>query len=77
MRGSARERVADVREPEIREYWPSDETFRYSPISSPISHRRFEEVSRYLHFINNDELPAWESPGFHRLQRVNPVIDSL
>ena len=66
-----------VREPEIRDYWSSDQIFHYSPIAKSISCRRFEEISRYLHFVNNDELPARGSPGFHRLQRVKPVIDSL
>ena len=66
-----------VREPEIRDYWSNDETFHYSPIASRISRLRFEEISRYLHFVDNRQLPARGTPEHHRLQRVKPVIDTL
>ena len=66
-----------VREPEIRDYWSNDETFHYSPIADRISRLRFEEISRYLHFVDNTQLPARGTPGHHRLQRVKPMIDAL
>ena len=66
-----------VREPEIRDYWSNDDTFHYSPVAGRISRLRFEEISRYLHFVNNRQLPARGTPGHHRLQRVKPMIDAL
>ena len=66
-----------VREPEIRDYWSNDDTFHYSPVAGRISRHRFEEISRYLHFVDNRQLPARGTPGHHRLQRVKPVIDSI
>ena len=66
-----------VREPEIRDYWSKDDTFRYRPISERISRKRFEEISRYLHFVDKEALPARGSPGYHRLQRVKPVLDTV
>ena len=66
-----------VREPEIRDYWSSDDVFHYSPIAGRISRIRFEEMSWYLHFVNIEELPLCGSPMYHRLQRVKPVIDAL
>ena len=66
-----------VRMPEIRDYWSKDPTFRHSPIAEKISRKRFEEILRYLHFVDNRSLPARGDPGYHRLQRVKPVVDAL
>ena len=66
-----------VKEPEIRDYWTKDPTFSYHPISDKISRKRFEEISRYLHFVNTDLLPKRGQRGYHRLQRVKPVIEML
>ena len=66
-----------VKEPEIRDYWSKDDIFRYGAISERISRKRFEEISRYLHFVDREALPARGSPGYHRLQRVKPVVDAV
>ena len=66
-----------VKEPEIPDYWAKDPTFSYHPISDKISRKRFEEISRYLHFVNTDLLPKRGQRGYHRLQRVKPVIEML
>ena len=66
-----------VKEPEIRDYWAKDPIFAYHPIADRISRRRFEEISRYLHFTNTDLLPKHGQDGYHRLQRVKPIIDAL
>ena len=54
-----------------------DPIFAYHPIADKISRRRFEEISRYLHFTNTDLLPKHGQEGYHRLQRVKPIIDTL
>ena len=61
----------------IRDYWSTDDVFHYAPIASRISWHRFEEMSRYLYFVNNRELPPRGSPTYHRLQCVKPVVDAL
>ena len=66
-----------VKEPEIWDYWAKDPTFSYHPISDKISRKRFEEISRYLHFVNTDLLPKRGQRGYHRLQWVKPVIEML
>ena len=66
-----------VREPEIRDYWSNDDIFHYNPIASRISRVRFEEISRYHHFVNKRQLPARGSPSYHRLQYVKPLVDAL
>jgi len=60
--------------PEIRDYWSKDEKLHYSPVADRISRRRFEEISRYLHFADNATLPARGEDGYERLQKVQPII---
>jgi len=60
--------------PEIRDYWSKDEKLHYSPVADRISRRRFEEISRYLHFADNTTLPARGEDGYERLQKVQPII---
>ena len=63
--------------PEIRDYWSRDPCLHYSPIASRISRNRFEEISRYLHFVDNDLLPARGEAGYHQLQKILPVITAI
>ena len=49
----------------------------YAPIADRISRDRFEEITRYLHFVDNDILPARGEEGFSLLQKVEPVISHL
>ena len=55
--------------PELRDYWSTDPYLHYSPIADRISRDRFEEITRYLHFVDNQQLPARGQPGFSRLQK--------
>ena len=66
-----------VHEPEIRDYWSQSELLHYSPIASRISRRRFEEISRYFHLVDNTSLPERGQPGFNRLQKVKDVLDMV
>ena len=66
-----------VREPEIRELWSQDERLHYSPIASRISRKRFKELTRYFHLVNNSTLPKRGEPGFHRLQKVKAVLEMV
>ena len=60
--------------PEIRDYWAWDEKLNNTFISSRITRDRFEEITRYLHFVDNNTLPLRDEPGYHRLQKVAPII---
>ena len=42
--------------PSIDDYWRRDPFLRYSPVANRISRDRFRELSRYLHFTDNDTL---------------------
>ena len=63
--------------PEIRDYWAKDEKLHYAPIASRISRSKFEEISRYLHFMDNSCLPSRGEPGYHRLQKIQPIITAM
>ena len=63
--------------PGIRDYWSRDPCLHSSPIASRISRNRFEEISRYLHFVDNATLPARGEAGYHRLQKVLPIISAI
>ena len=53
--------------PEIRDYWSVDMKLNNSYISSLITRKCFEEISRYIHFVDNTTLPLRDEPGFHQL----------
>ena len=63
--------------PEIRDYWSTNGYLHYAPIADRISRGRFEEITRYLHFVDSDTLLSRDHPQFSRLQRVDPIIDHL
>ena len=63
--------------PEIRDYWSTSEFLHYAPIADRISRDRFEQITRYLHFVDSDTLLSRDDPEFSRLQRVDPIIDHL
>ena len=53
-----------VREPEVRDYWAQSPYLHYSPIAGKISRKRFEEISRYFHLVDNSTLPRRGEPGY-------------
>ena len=63
--------------PEIRDYWSRDPRLHYAPISDRISRDRYEEISRYLHFVDNETLPQRGESGYERLQKVKPIISAI
>ena len=63
--------------PEIRDYWSTDEKMHNTFIASRITRDRFEQISRYLHLVNNTSLPSRNQPGYHRLQKVLPIITHM
>ena len=56
---------------------PTNGYLHYAPIADRISRGRFEEITRYLHFVDSDTLLSRDDPQFSRLQRVDPIIDHL
>ena len=62
---------------EIRDYWARDEKLYNTFIASRITRDRFEEISRYLHFVDNSSLPSRDQPGYHTLQKILPIISVM
>ena len=63
--------------PSVDDYWSKDQRLRYAPIADRIPRWRFREISRYLHFVDNDHLVARGDDGHDRLGKVRPLIDYL
>ena len=63
--------------PSLDDYWRRDPLLHYAPIADRITRDRYCELSRYLHFADNDTLAPRGSPGYNRLGKVRPVIDHL
>ena len=60
--------------PAIEDYWRNDEHLRYHPIAEKISRERFREITRYLHFVDNTQLPKRGEHNYDRLGKVRPLI---
>ena len=63
--------------PSLDDYWRRDPLLHYAPIADRITRDRYRELSRYLHFADNDTLVSRGSPGYDWLGKVRPVIDHL
>ena len=62
--------------PSLNDYWSRDPRLRYAPVADRISRDRFRELSRYLHFVDNDTLIPRGCDGHDRLGKVRPLIIS-
>ena len=63
--------------PDIYDYWSLQESFHYFPVASRISRKRFLEIRRYLHFVDNSTLAQRGDPEYDRLGKIRPVIDAV
>ena len=63
--------------PSIEDYWKQYPVYLYSPIADKISRRRYREISRYLHFVDNSTLASPGSPEYDRLGKVRPLLDHM
>ena len=61
--------------PAVEDYWKLDPFLHYAPIADRVSRNRFREITRYLHFTDNTQLPSRDQPGYDRLGKVRPVIE--
>ena len=49
------------RQPSTEDYWKKDPFHYYKPIAQRISRDRFQDISRYLHFVDNSTLSLSEA----------------
>lgn len=63
--------------PQVYLYWSSDKFFNVQEISSVMSFRRFQQITRCLHLNDNSKIPDKTSPNFDRCYRVRPLMEML
>ena len=63
--------------PCLYDYWKKDTTY-FAPITERIPRRRFLEIARFLHFVDNSvyTIPRTD-PQYDRIWKIRPVIDVL
>lgn len=64
-----------VQLPALEDYWKVDHFLHFPPISSRITRQRFRDISRYLHFVDNNTLTPRGQPGYDKLGKVRPVVE--
>ena len=65
------------RVPDLYDYWSTSELYHYFSVASRIPRKRFLELSRFLHFADNATISSRGDPGYDRLAKVRPVIETL
>ena len=68
-------RMGIVRLPQYRMYWGKE--CRIPGIADSMTVNRFDQVKRFLHFMNNEELLRPGDDGYDRLQKVRPLLTSF
>ena len=63
--------------PSLEVHWKRDSIHHYAPIADCISRKRFEDITRYLHFADNSSLSPPGTPTYDRLDKVRPLMDHL
>ena len=63
--------------PGLYDYWSTDEVLQSFAIASCISRKRFLDLCRFLHFVDNNTISARGEDGYDRLAKVRPVIKAV
>ncbi|KAJ8944453.1 hypothetical protein NQ314_009478 [Rhamnusium bicolor] len=63
-----------IRYPRIRHYWSSEGSLRMTYISEAMNQKRYEEIRRYLHFMDDDTITE---DNTDKLIRLRPVLNRL
>ena len=63
--------------PSIEDYWKQYPVYHYYTIADKISRRRYREISRYLHFVDNSTLASPGSPEYDRLGKNRPLLEHM
>lgn len=64
-----------IRYPTTRHYWKIG--MEFDLIVDTMSCNRFEEIKRFLHFVNNDDMLQSTNPDFDKLQKIRPVLSMV
>ena len=61
----------------VRDYWSSDWILGVPSLARIMTVARFETITRYLHLNDNANMPATGTPGFDKLFKVRPFLESI
>ncbi len=64
-----------VQMPRYRMYW--ENCTRYDNVAKVMSRNRFEEIKRFLHFVDNSTRPLQGSPDTDKLFKIRPLFEKL
>jgi hypothetical protein len=56
-------------------YWENNS--RFNPVADTLPRNRLETILRYLHFNDNNEMPAKDNPEYDPLFKIRPLLSSL
>jgi DNA excision repair protein ERCC-6 len=59
--------------PRQRNYWSLDEDLKSDLVNNSMTRNRFEEIKRYLHLANNENIPTTND----RMFKIRPLMDLL
>ncbi|KAJ8957329.1 hypothetical protein NQ314_006579 [Rhamnusium bicolor] len=61
--------------PNVRSFW--SEELGFDKVKNTITCNRYEKIRQFLHFNNNETMIPRNNPGYDRLHKIRPFIDSL
>lgn len=63
-----------IRYPRARMYWSSEDGLRLGIVASAMSVNRYEQILRYLHFVDN---LTYQPANTNRLFKIRPILCAL
>ena len=63
--------------PSIKDYWSSNPILRHNWFSTVMSRKRFLEILRFFHIVDNTTAPSRSDPNYNRLWKIQPIISIL
>ena len=63
--------------PNFADYWETNSIFSQPGIVKGMSQNRFEQLCGLLHFNDNSLAPAYGAPGYDKLHKIRPIIESI
>ena len=63
--------------PSLGDYWRNHKDLHYQPVAGRITRERYQTISRYLHFVDNNTLASRGDSNYDRLGKVQPVLEGV
>ena len=63
--------------PEIADYWTKEPMLQSPWFPSVMSLKKFQAISRFLHFSDNSAAPSRDDPTYDPLWKIRSVIEAI